>query len=176
MIEKAVVIYWSKTGNTEKVAYAIKEGLEEKKIEVELKTTTEAEEIDFFDYDLIALGCPSYQWSPPEEVDQFLKDKFTYYQNRGEVKLKAPKKPDRNVLLFCTYSGPHTGKKEAVPVLKYTGQFFEHLGFNILDEIYVLGEHHGSEEASTEGKMGDIRGLPDKEDLIQVKNRVKELI
>lgn len=176
MIKKAIVIYWSKTGNTEKVAYTIKESLEEKKIEVELKTTTKAEDIDFFDYDLIALGCPSYQWSPPEEMDQFLQDKFTCYRESGKVKLKAPKRPDKNVLLFCTYSGPHTGKKEAVPVLKYIGQFFEHLGFNILDEIYVLGEHHYSEEVSTAGKMGDIRGLPDEEDLTQVKNRVKKLI
>jgi len=45
------------------------------------------------------------------------------------------------------------------------GQFFEHLGFNILDEWYILAEFHGSIERSTKGRMGDIRGKPTKEEL-----------
>jgi hypothetical protein len=39
------------------------------------------------------------------------------------------------------------------------------LGFNILDEWYILGEFHGSIERSTKGRMGDIRGKPTKEEL-----------
>jgi len=49
---KAVIIYWSKTGNTEKVAFAIKEGLEASGVKVLLKRTEEAKDIDFYDYDL----------------------------------------------------------------------------------------------------------------------------
>jgi hypothetical protein len=48
---------------------------------------------------------------------------------------------------------------------KYIGQFFEHLGFAFVDEWYILGEYHGSIERSTKGRMGDIRGKPDKNDL-----------
>jgi flavodoxin I len=57
---KATIIYWSKTGNTEKVALAINEGLEAAGAEVLLKRTEEATDVDFYDYDLICIGFPSY--------------------------------------------------------------------------------------------------------------------
>ncbi len=34
MAKKAVIIYWSKTGNTEKVAHSIKEGFDDAGLEV----------------------------------------------------------------------------------------------------------------------------------------------
>jgi len=36
-LKQAAIVYWSKTGNTEKVAYAIKESLEEAGIKVIIK-------------------------------------------------------------------------------------------------------------------------------------------
>jgi hypothetical protein len=48
---------------------------------------------------------------------------------------------------------------------KYIGQFFEHLGFTVLDEWYVLSEFHGSIECSKKGRMRNIRGKPDKNTL-----------
>jgi flavodoxin len=59
-MKTALMIYWSKTGNTEKVAYAIKEGLEETGVQVTMKRTEEAEDIDYFDFDLVCVGAPSY--------------------------------------------------------------------------------------------------------------------
>lgn len=174
MIDKAIVIYWSKTGNTEKAAKAIYEALKEKNIEVDIKEVQEAKDINYFDYDLVCIGSPTYQWSPPEEVDKFLQEKYEEFKDY--IELKSPKRPNKHTLIFCTYSGPHTGKNEAIPVIKYIGQFFEHLGFNVLDEIYILSENHGSEKASIDGKMGDIRGLPTEEDLLEVKQRVKDKI
>jgi len=173
---KAVIIYWSKTGNTEKVAQAINESLEAAGVEVLLKRTEEAEDTDFYDYDLICIGFPSYQWSPPKPMNEFLKGKFSEYKKHGRVKVGAPKVPGKNVLIFCTYSGPHTGINEAIPAGKYAGQFFEHLGFTVLDEWYVVGEFHGSEEASTLGRLGDIRGRPNAEDLSKVKQDVTQLL
>ena len=41
-MKTALLIYWSKTGNTEKVAYAIKQGLEEASIQVTMKKAEEA--------------------------------------------------------------------------------------------------------------------------------------
>jgi len=38
-----------------------------------------------------------------------------------------------------------------------------------MGEWYILGEFHGSEEMSTKGRMGDIRGRPSEEDLKKVK-------
>jgi flavodoxin len=173
---KALIIYWSKTGNTEKVAFAIKEGLEVYGVKVLINRTEEAKDINFFDYDLILIGFPVHRWSPPKQVDTFLRRKFSEYYQQGRVKTGAPKIPGKNVLIFCTYSGPHTGINEAIPAGKYAGQFFEHLGFTVLDEWYVLGEFHGSEEKSTKGRMGDIRGRPNEEDLRKVKQDVRHLL
>jgi hypothetical protein len=64
---------------------------------------------------------------------------------------------------------------EAVPVGKYMGQFFDHLGFSILDEWYVLSEFHGSEEMSTKGRMLDIRGLPGEAELGKIRDNIRNL-
>lgn len=77
---KAAIIYWSKTGNTEKVALAIREGFEAAGSQVVLMRVEDAKEIDFYDYDLICVGFPSYQWHPPVSMDAFLKTKFSDYR------------------------------------------------------------------------------------------------
>jgi hypothetical protein len=172
----AIIIYWSKTGNTEKVALAIREGLQETGAHVLLRRVEDAGDVDFFDYDLVCIGFPSYQWSPPQPMDTFLKNKFATYRKKGQVKKGAPPVPGKNALIFCTYSGPHTGIREAIPAGLYAGQFFEHLGFTILDEWYIVGEFHGKEEESTQGRLGDIRGRPNEEDLRTVKQDARHLV
>ena len=173
---EAIIIYWSKTGNTEKVALAIQEGLEGAGADVTLKRVRDAADVDFYAYDLVCLGFPSYGWSPPGPVGKFLKSKFRVYRDEGRVKVGAPIVPGKNVLIFCTYSGPHTGVREAIPAGLYAGQFFEHLGFTVLDEWYVAGEFHGSEEKSTKGRLGDTRGRPNKEDLRKVRQDAAQLV
>ena len=174
-MKRAVILYWSSTGNTEKVAFAIKEGLEAAGVNVSLMKTTEAMDIDYFDYDLVCVGSPSIRWHPPKQVTEFLLKKFEDYRKQGKIKTGAPKVPGKNALIFCTYSGPHTGLREATPVGKYMGQFFEHLGFTVVDEWYILSEYHGSEERSTKGRMGDIRGKPTEEDLQKIRMDAKKL-
>ena len=173
---KAAIIYWSKTGNTEKVAVAIRDALEAAGVSVLYRRTEDSGDIDFYDHDLICVGFPSYQWHPPKPVDEFLHSKFNEYRKQGCVKANAPKVPGKNALVFCTYSGPHTGIDEAVPAGKYAGQFFDHLGFTVLDEWYIIGEFHGSEQASTMGRLGDIRGRPNEEDLEKVKQDVMRIL
>jgi len=173
---KAAIIYWSETGNTEKVAQAVKEGLEAGGADVVLRRAEEAGDVDFYDYDLICVGFPSYRWHPPKPMDQFLISKFNAYRSQGRVKVCAPKVPGKNALIFCTYSGPHTGINEAIPAGKYAGQFFEHLGFTVLNEWYVVGEFHGSEEKSSLGRLGDIRGRPDEADLRKVRQDATRIV
>ena len=174
-MKHAVILYWSSTGNTEKVAFAIKKGLEAAGVNVSLMKTTEATNIDYFDYDLVCVGCPSIQWHPPKQVTEFLLKKFDDYRKQEKIKASAPKVHGKNALIFCTYSGPHTGLREATPVGLYIGQFFEHVGFTVLDEWYVLSEFHGSLERSTKGRMGDIRGKPTEEELQKIRMNAKKL-
>lgn len=54
-------------------------------------------------------------------------------------------------------------------------QFFEHIGFTVIDEWYMVGEFHGSKEYSTKGRLGDIRGKPTAKDLLRVKEAAKQL-
>lgn len=173
---KAAVLYWSKTGNTEKVAGAIRDALEETGAEVLCRRTGDADDVDFFAYDVVFLGFPSYQWRPPKPVEDFLAGKFAGYRKQGKVKVGAPRIPGSNAVIFCTYSGPHTGLNEAIPATKTAGQFFEHLGFAVLDEWHVVGEFHGSEEMSTRGRLGDIRGRPSEDDLNKVRRDVAHLL
>ena len=174
-MKRAAVLYWSTTGNTEKVAIVIKEGLEAAGVNVSLMRTTEADDIDYFDYDLVCVGAPSIQWHPPKQVTDFLLKKFKEYHKEGKIKTGAPKVAGKKALMFCTYSGPHTGLREATPVGLYMGQFFEHIGFTVVDEWYVLSEFVGNEERSTKGRMGDIRGKPTKEELQKIRMDAEKL-
>ena len=174
-MKNALIIYWSKTGNTEKVANAIKQGLEEKDIQVTIRKPEEAEKIDWFDYDLVCVGAPSYSWHLPEPMTGFLKKKFAEHRQQGKIKPSAPKVPGKNALVFITYSGPHTGIDEATPAGKDIGQYFEHIGFNVIGEWYILSEFHGSLENSTQGRMGDVRGKPTVEELQKISQNTKLL-
>jgi len=172
----ALVIYWSATGNTEKVANSIVQILAENKINLVFKKIGDAAGEELYNYDLVFIGTPSYQFLPPEPVLRFVKNQMKIHSERGDIKPCAPKIEGKRAVVFCTYSGPHTGLKEATPVGDYIGQFFEHLGFNVVAKLYILGEFHGREDLSTLGKLGDIRGRPDQHDLDDVNKVVRDLI
>lgn len=174
-MKKAIVLYWSHTGNTEEVADAIRAGLEAAGLAVTAMRIADAAGVDFFQYDLVCLGFPSYNWHPPKPMDEFLRKRFAAYRAEGRVVPGAPALPGKAALVFCTYSGPHTGIREAIPAGKYAGQFFEHLGFTVVDEWYVLAEFHGDEKMSTSGRMGDIRGLPSERDLQRLEDQARLL-
>ena len=173
---KVLIVYWSATGNTEKVANAIQQALTREGITPIIKKVADSAEEELYNYDLVFLGAPSYMWQPPTPVQEYIKAKMDYYRKRGSIKLCAPKVPGKNAVVFVTYSGPHTGIDEAIPVGKYLMQFFEHIGFALVKELYVVGEFHSSEENSTKGRLGDIRGRPNRQDLAEVENNVSKLI
>jgi flavodoxin len=174
-VKTALIVYWSKTGNTSKVATAIQQGLEHSGLQVTIKEQHEAEGEDWFNCDLVCVGAPAYSWHPPEPMDKYLKAKFAKYRGEGKIKPNAPKIPGKNALIFVTYSGSHTGIGEATPAGKYMAQFFEHLGFTVQAEWYVLSEFHGNLENSTLGRMGDIRGKPTEADLEKIRQDATQL-
>ena len=174
-MKKAIILYCSFTGNTEKAAKAIDAGLKEGGIETTLMKFQDAEGIDYFDYDLVCVGAPSYNWSVPQPFNEFLKKKFAYYKSIGKIVPNSPR-VGKEALVFCTYSGPHTGIDEAIPTGLYMGQFFDHMGFDVLDKWYILSEFIGSEEMSTLGRMGDIRGLPTEQELKELQEKAKKLV
>jgi flavorubredoxin len=175
MTQSALVVYWSGTGNTEKVAFAIKRGLEKAAVHVTIKQPSQALNEDLFTYDLVGLGTPVHQWLPANPVHEFVNTKLKEAFTQGHVQPNMSPVPGRNGLVFVTYSGPHTGKGEAVPATKWMGQFFEHLGFTVVAEWYLIGEFHGRLQESTEGRLGDIRGKPTQADLKAIEEKAARL-
>jgi flavodoxin len=173
---RALTLYWSATGNTEKVANAIHTALERQQISAEILNVEQARSIDLYDYSLVFFGSPVYMWQPADPVQQFIKASMKLHNKQGNIKLRAPRIPGKQAVVFCTYSGPHTGVREAIPVCKYLAQFFEHLGFAVLEEWPIIGEFHGHEERSTKGMLGDIKGRPNAQDLHNIENDVWRLV
>jgi len=161
----ALILYHSQTGNTEKVALAIKKGLKEAGLTVSIKKIEETKDEDLYKYDLICFGSPVMHALPPTPVLDFIKHNHKRFWKDRSIVLGSPKYINNNALVFCTYSGPHCGLNEALPVGKYIRQFFEHLGFDVKGEWYEVGEFHGWERGSTKGRLGNIVGRPNAEDL-----------
>jgi hypothetical protein len=72
--------------------------------------------------------------------------------------------------------------REAEPAGRCISQFFEHLGFDVL-EWYILSEFHLAhpelvpwiDGVNVSGRMGDIRGKPNAEDLLKVRKDARIL-
>jgi flavodoxin len=175
MLKSALIVYFSSTGNTQKVACAIKEGLKKEGVAVDLKKPQEAADLDFFSYDLVCVGSPSIEWQPAKLMADLLKVKLNLYRSQGKIKPCAPKVAGKNALVFCTYSGPHTGIDEATPAGKTMRQYFEHFGFTVLGEWYIPAEFHGREDMSTLGRLGDLRGKPTAEELAKIKKDAEQI-
>ena len=58
-MSKIMVVYWSGTGNTEKMAEAIAKGAEGKGAAVECKNVANVAVADLAGYDVVAFGSPS---------------------------------------------------------------------------------------------------------------------
>lgn len=173
---RTLILYWSATGNTRKVAEAIERGAMNAGSEPVVVPIKDAGDVELHDFDLVFIGCPSYSFLPPEPVLRYVRQKMSHHRDRGDIRPQAPKLPGKKAVVFVTYSGPHTGIAEATPVGAYLGQFLAHLGFDVVDEWYVVGEFHGNEELSTLGCLGDIRGRPNEEDLSRVEGQAEALV
>ena len=173
---KAIVIYDSKTGNTERVARVIQETLVRERVDSTLKRVEDAFEEELYDYDLVILGTPIFQWLPSKSIQRFVNEKMILHEKRGDIRLLAPVIPGKKAVVFCTYSSPFTGIESPLPGIKYMAQFFKHIGFEVAGEWYVVGEFHSNEERSTKGMLGDIRGRPNQADLEEVRAKVIALL
>lgn len=174
-MNNALIVYHSNTGNTEKVAFAIQRGLEKEGMEVTVKKVNEAIKEEFYNYDLVCFGSSVLHALPPPPVFKFIRKNDRRYRIADEVQVSSPKMVNKNALVFVTYSGPHCGVNEALPVGKYIRQFFEHLGFDVKDEWYEVGEFYNWELGNIKGRMGDIRGRPNEEDLALVELKTSQL-
>ncbi len=170
-------LYYSSTGNTIKVAEKISRALEDLGHQVDDVQVSRETEVDVLAYDRVFTGSGVYTWLPGRPMQRLIERLREGYAGKGLIKPGAPR-IGKGAIIYCTYGGAHTGVNEAIPAVKYMGQLFDHLGFDILDEWYVVGEYNPARmrNMSTEGRLGDISGRPDAHDLAEVEQKVRGIM
>jgi flavodoxin len=171
-------LYFSSTGNTEKVAKQIAKTTRDEGHEIETVKITEGIDVDLFQYDFIFAGSGVYEWLPGQAVIKVFSELRRRYVKAGKLKPASPRMPGKKAVVYCTYGGAHTGVNEAIPAVKYMAQLFDHLGFEILDEWYIVGEYvpEKFKDFNLSGRLGDIRGRPNADDFKAAAERVKEIL
>lgn len=176
---KTLILYDTKTGNTEKVAQAIAQTLVDLKQSPVMRKITPETSIDLLEFDLVFIGTPVIDWLPSVTVMNRVKQAMKGHVEQKQVKLSSPKLPGKYAVCFCTYGGPHTGEGEAVPATLWLRSFVEHLGFTHLDSWHVPGQFHShpeSDRLNREGRLGNITGRPDERDCRDIAGRVIGLL
>lgn len=168
-------LYFSSTGNTSKVADRIDTAVKSMGHDVDSIKISSETEIELMDYDMVFAGSGVYAWLPGKPMQDLFERLRKGYAKKGDIKPGAPRLPDKKAVMYCTYGGVHTGVNEAIPAVKYMGQLFDHLGFEILDEWYFVGEYNPAkmQDMSMNGRLGNIQGRPDDHDLKEVEEKVK---
>ena len=172
---KILNLYYSQTGNTEKIAKKIAWVLADMEHDVDTIKAEKGLKIDFLQYNFLFVGSGVYQWLPGKPMLDILRGHRQKYSDEGKIIPCSPRVPDRKAVIYCTYAGVHTGVNEAIPAVKFCGQLFDHMGFTILDEWYFIGDFKAEDmkKYNTGGRLGDITGRPDERDLAEVEERVK---
>ncbi len=69
---KCIVIYFSQTGNTEKVAIPIRDGVKAVTGHCDLAKLNDIDPRRLYGYDLVGLGCPIFDYEEPLNVRRFM--------------------------------------------------------------------------------------------------------
>ena len=171
-------LYFSTTGNTEKIAKEIEKTARELGHQVDTIRTTREIDVDLLHYDFIFMGSGVYRWLPGRPMLNFISRTLKKYAENGNIKPSAPRLAGKRGVIYCTYGGVHTGVNEAIPAVKYMGQLLDHLGIEIVDEWYIVGEYHLKKHQglSTRGRLGNIVGRPNSDDLQRVAEMVRGIL
>jgi len=85
-MSKLLILFYTRTGNTEKLAGELAEGAREAGIEVELKKVQEATPEDILSCQGVAMGSPVYYGTMSAECKKFLDDSVRLHgQLKGKV-------------------------------------------------------------------------------------------
>jgi len=76
---KAIVIYYSRSGNTKKMAQAIAEGISKEGEQADLKNVLETKPEELQKYDAILIGSPTYYGSMSAEIKKLLDDSVKFH-------------------------------------------------------------------------------------------------
>jgi len=104
---KVLIVYDSKSGNTEAMAHAVSEGVEGEGIDVEVKRVAEASVDDLPMVDGVILGSPVYYGLPTAKMKQYI-DESVKYHGKLDGKVGGA---------FASAGGSHTGAETTIIAL-----------------------------------------------------------
>jgi len=104
---KILIVYDSRSGNTEKMAHAVAEGVSEEGVDVEVKKVDEASIDELPGVDGLILGSPVYYGLPTAKLKKFIDDSVKYH---GKLDGKVGG-------AFASSGGTHTGAETTVIAL-----------------------------------------------------------
>ncbi|WP_320171846.1 flavodoxin domain-containing protein [Maridesulfovibrio sp.] len=172
-------LYGSLNGQTEKVALEIAKVVSETGHEVRtVNLKNDDSVIDLFEFDLTFIGSGVYTWLPGKSVLGWMEKQMDYARKNSLILPGSPRVPGKFACVYCTYAGPHTGEAEAVPAIRYMGQLFDHLGITVADEWSIVGAFvpEKMRHFNTTGRLGNIEGRPNAEDLRQAREKTTGLL
>lgn len=76
---KALVIYYTKSGNTKKMAEAVAEGIQKAGVEAVVKDIEDVKVDELLKYEGIAIGSPTYYGSMSAQIKQLLDDSVKFH-------------------------------------------------------------------------------------------------
>ena len=130
-MKKVVIIYYSRTGKTKRMAKEILKGAKEEGAEVRLKKVEEATNEDLLWADGIIIGSPTYFGTIASEVKKFLDDSL---EIRGKLE-------DKIGAAFAS-SGHRAGGKETT-ILTILHALIVH-GMIVCGDPLISGGHYGA--------------------------------
>lgn len=180
---KILNLYHSTTGNTDKIAVEIDRAIRDSGFDPETVKAGKGEmSRNIEDYDLVFVGSGVYAWLPGKELMDVLgacaKGGLKEFGGREIIMPGAPRRPGKHAVVYCSYGGSHTGVNEAVPAAKYMGQLFDHMGYEVVAEWYVVGAYRVKKllHHNTQGRLGDISDRPNEADLQDIYQKARALM
>lgn len=78
-MSKVLIVYYSRTGNTERMANIIAEAIKENNVDVECKKVENTDLKELLDVDGIVIGSPTYYGTMAAEIKKFIDNSVTYH-------------------------------------------------------------------------------------------------
>lgn len=78
-MSKILVIYYSETGNTKKMAESVAEGIKKETVEVELKSVGDTKPDELLKFDGIIIGSPTYYGSMAAAIKKLLDESVKFH-------------------------------------------------------------------------------------------------
>jgi NAD(P)H dehydrogenase (quinone) len=78
-MKKVLIIYFSQSGNTKKMAEAVAEGVKKEEMEVEVKNVADVKADDLLKFDGIIIGSPTYYGTMAAQIKKLLDETVKFH-------------------------------------------------------------------------------------------------